>query len=206
MRAVKSKEDDIHWLTYYRDQTEVTIRLTKAKEGGTWIVVGEYAEGNTWQMADKAKSKSKEQKTDASGIQAADLPIFKQPETTSVTYDKQQKRIEIKLPKNSHVEILDFYAAQLSPLGWKEEPNGFRDEDYGFVTFSKGEVEIAVRVNSNSLGTTIGISEDGLLWDKPPNEAKVLISYEGWMRKNGRTASLNMLDEYIQEMRPLVAK
>jgi WD40 repeat protein len=206
LRAVKSKEDDIHWLTFYRDQTEVNIRLTKAKEGGTWVVVGEYAQGNTWQLAKKEESKSEGKKPNTSGIQASDIPIFKQSETTSVNYDKQQKRIEIKLPKNSHVEILDFYAAKLSPLGWKEEPNGFRDEDYGFVTFTKDKVEVAVRVNSNSLGTTVGISEDGLLWDKPPIEAKVLISYEGWMRKNGRTASLKMLDEYTQEMRSLVAK
>ncbi len=206
LRAAKSKEDDIHWLNFYRDQTEVTIRLAKAKEGGTWIVVGEYAEGNTWQLAKNEGTKSEEQKPNMSGIQAADIPIFKHSETTSVNYDKQQERIEIKLPKTPHVEILDFYAAKLSPLGWKEEPNGFRDEDYGFVTFTKDEVEVAVRVNSNSLGTTIGISDDGLLWDKPPIQAEVLISYEGWMRKNGRTASLKMLDEYIHEMRPLVAK
>jgi WD40 repeat protein len=202
--VVKSKEDDLRWLTYFRNQIEASIQLIPAKEGGTWVVAGEYAKENSWQLAKKEEPTQDALKPNHLGIQAADFPIFKTSDATSITYDKLQERIEIKLPKNSHVEIVDFYAAELATLGWKEEPNGFRDEDYAFVTFKKDDATVEVRVNSNSLGTTIGISDEGLLWDKALPEAKTVISYESWMRKNGFTASLKMLDQYVQEMRKLL--
>jgi WD40 repeat protein len=202
----RSTDDDFRWLSYFRNQIGVQIQLQRIKEGGTWVVVGDNAKQNSWQFANVNESTKDADKPNTVGIQAADIPIFKSSDTTSVTYDKQQQRIEIKLPKNSHVEVVDFYAAKLAAVGWKEEPNGFRDEDYAFVTFTKDEVSIEVRVNSSSLGTTIGISDDGLLWDKALPEAKVAISYEGWMRKNGHPASLSMLDQYKQEMQSLLAK
>ncbi len=201
--VVKSKEDDFRWLTYFRDQLEVRIQLRRVKEGGSWVVAGEYAPQNSWQLSPPKPSAATDEPSKG-GIQAADIPIFKAADATSVSYDKQQERIEIKLPKNSHIEIVDFYAAQLFKLGWTEEPNGFRDEDYAFVTFKKDKASVQVRVNSNSLGTTIGISDDGLLWDKNLPEAKKLISYESWLRKNSYPASLKLLDQYIQEMRPLL--
>lgn len=204
--VVKSKDGDRRWLTYFHDQIDVQIQLRQAETNGTWIIVGEYAEQNSWQLRQKDAPGLNTDNPNSSGFQAADIPIFKASEATAVNYDKQQERLEIKLPKNSHVEIVDFYAAKLETLGWKEEPNGFRDEDYAFVTFAKDKASIEVRVNSSSLGTTIGISGDGLLWDKALPEPTAVISYESWMRKNSYPASLEMLDQYIDEMRPLLKK
>jgi WD domain, G-beta repeat len=206
--VVMSKDGEHRWLTYFHNQDDLRVSISKAEGGGTWVVVGEYARANSWQLAKQKDSSDAKSAKDPQkpGIEAADIPIYKQSEALSVKYDSKTKRIEIKVPKSSHIEIVDFYAAKLAETGWKEEKGGFRAEDYAFVTYTNDKSSVQVRVNSSPLETTIGISDDGLLWNKALPESKALISYESWLRKNGHPATLKLLNEYISAMQTQTAK
>ncbi len=201
----QNSKDDVRWLTYYRGQQEVTIRFSASENGRTQILVGEHAEQNSWQLAkvestNGADADSTPQKP---GLQAADIPIYKQSDAKSVNHNAQLKQIEVTIPKTSHIEIVDYYAKQFGNIGWKEEPNGFRAEDYAFVTFTKEGKSIQIRVNSQaSLNqTTYSISDDGILWTKSLPKRKELLSYESWLRTNHHPATLRLLEQFTTEMR-----
>jgi hypothetical protein len=49
------------------------------------------------------------------------------------------------------------------------------------------------------------IGGDGLLWGKPLPTAPVRISYETWLRRNRRDASLDLLDEFTAQMHKIPA-
>ena len=77
-------------------------------------------------------------------------------------------------------------------------------DEYTFVTFTKGKAEIQIRAHlKESKGSTAGISGDGLLWTKPLPVAPVRVSYETWLRRDRRDATLDRLDEFEAEMKKI---
>ncbi len=202
--STESQKQDIRWLTYFRGQQEITLRLSREADGRTCIRTGEHAEQNSWQLAkvDTPTDTDVTSGVNQTGIEAAEMPIYKASEANSVKYETKFKQIEVEIPKTSHIEIVDHYAKTMRDQGWKEEPNGIREEDYAFVTFTKNETSIELRVNtSKSLNTTTySLSDDGILWNKPLPERNELVSYETWLRKHHHPATLRLLDTFMQEM------
>ena len=47
----------------------------------------------------------------------------------------------------------------------------------------------------------VNIQGDGLLWTKPLPGGKPQVSYEAWLRINKLPAGLDLLDDYLAEMR-----
>ncbi len=206
----ESPQKDVRWLTFFRGQRELTLRLSTEMGGRTCIRTGEHAEQNSWQLAkvqsvDSAANLKPSSSKAKPGIEAADLPIYKAAEATSIKYEAASKQIEVGIPRTSHTEIVDFYAKIWGDQGWTEEPNAIRNDDYAFVTFSKDRESIELRVNSSaSLNSTIyRLSDDGILWTKPlpmPNERT---SYEAWLRKNQHPATLRLLEVFVKEMQAI---
>ena len=78
-------------------------------------------------------------------------------------------------------------------------------DDYVFMIFAKGKAEIELRSRMAGKATTAMISGDGLFWDKPLPVAAVPISYETWLRRNRKDATLEKLDEFAAEMQKIQA-
>jgi hypothetical protein len=205
--SIENSNKDVRWLSYFRGQQEVTLRLSSTEDGRTCIHCGTYTDENSWQLR-QAEATTNAEESDAEtkpGIQAADMPLYKIADAKTVKYDTRFKQIDVTIPKTSHIEIVDHYAKILGEQGWTEEPGGFRAEDYAFVTFTQGDTSIAIRINSNDAlnTTTYGLSDDGILWTKPLPERKELVSYEAWLRKHHHPATLRFLEAFLSEMRSI---
>ena len=190
---VIDEEKQKAWLPYFRGQQDVLVRLVALPEGGTRIIVGD-AEGSSWQLA---KPKPNEEKPKP-GIEAAD---FKLPAgAAGVKFDVDAKKIEFEVAGGSTAKLVDWFVAQMTEAEWKRDGAGVLSEEYSLVTFEQDKTEIELRARAADTKATAMISGDGLLWSKPLPAAPIRISYETWLRRNQKKASLGFLDEFLEEM------
>ena len=115
-------------------------------------------------------------------------------------FDVDAKQIEFEVPDTTPPKLGEQFAAQLESLQWKREGAGIVADDYTFITFSKDEAEIQIRARPAGKKSTATINGDGLLWSKPLPTAPVRISYETWLRRNRKNATLDDLDAFVSEM------
>ena len=190
------KEDRV-WLAYIRGQQDVVLRLTTLASGGTRIVVGEAAK-SSWQLQ---KPEDSGEKTDSSAIEAADwkLPTG----ATAVSFDVDQKNIKYEVADATPTKLGEQFISQMESLKWKLEGTGVRSDEYVFITYSKAKAEIQLRARADGKKSTAMISGDGLLWTKPLPAPPVRISYDTWLRRHRKDASLEHLDEFSKEMHKL---
>jgi hypothetical protein len=90
-------------------------------------------------------------------------------------------------------------------LGWKREGAGILDDEYSFVTYELDNIEIQLRARGANDKSSVSISGDGILWTKALPTTAVRISYETWLRRNRKLASLEHLDEFAAEMAKIPA-
>ena len=88
-------------------------------------------------------------------------------------------------------------------LGWKREDSGITSDEYVLARFSKAKAEIQLRVRAEAKKTSAMISGDGLAWNKPLPTPAVRVSYEAWMRRGRKDATLDQLDAFAEEMRKI---
>ena len=166
--------------------------------GGTRIVAGDAAR-SSWQLR-----KPPATKPDKPGVEAADfvLPAG----ATAVQFDVDTRQIEFAVPDTTPPKLGAQFAAQLESLQWKREGTGIVADDYTFITFSKDKAEIQLRARPAGRKSTATISGNGLLWSKPLPTAPMRISYETWLRRNRKDATLDRLDEFVAEMHKIPAR
>jgi hypothetical protein len=199
-RHIDEKDQKQHkaWLPYIRGQQDVVIRLVSLPEGGTRVLVGE-ADRSSYQLAEV---KPVQPDVARDGIEAAD---FKLPTGASaIQLDADEKRIKFT-SADKPTKIAAEFIEQMQALGWKRDNSGFVDDEYSFLTYRKGKAEIQLRAHGAKEKSTASISGDGLLWTKPLPMAAVRISYETWLRRNRKLASLEYLDEFAAEMAKIPA-
>ncbi|MFN0195862.1 MAG: WD40 repeat domain-containing protein [Planctomycetaceae bacterium] len=192
-------EDDKGWLAYLRGQQDVLIRLVSLPDGKTRILVGE-AESSSWQLeepkvADAAAAQA--------GIEAADFKLPKG--ATAVSFDVDQKQIQYELSSTTPPKLGELFIKQMKDLEWTQDGAGVQSDEYVFLTFTKDDVEIQLRARAKDKKSTVMIDGDGLLWSKPLPTAAVRISYETWLRRNHKNASLDDLDEFAKAMHEIPA-
>ena len=190
--AGRQVKDDAAWLPFIRGQQDLFLHLAALPDGGTRIVAGDAARFS-WQLQKPPKTKS-----DKPGIEAADflLPAG----ATAVKFDVDAKQIEFEVPDMTPPKLGEQFAAQLESLQWNREGAGIVADDYTFITFLKEKAEIQLRARPAGKKATATISGDGLLWSKPLPTAPVRISYETWLRRNRKKATLDDLDAFVSEM------
>jgi WD40 repeat protein len=191
-------KDDKGWLPYIRGQQDVFIRLATLPEGGTRILVGDIDIGNSsWQLK-KPNSDDVSEKPAKPGIEAAD---YKLPKGAAVVkYDVDEKKIEFEVAETTSQKLGERFVEQMESHEWKREGTGIISDDYVFITFSKEKAEIQLRARGGAQKATATISGDGLLWTKPLPTPPVRISYETWLRRDHKVATLDLLDEFAKEM------
>jgi hypothetical protein len=197
--AGRQFKDDKAWLPYIRGQQDVFLRLAALPGGGTRVVVGDAA-SSSWQLQKQVKTTEKMVKP---GIEAADfvLPAG----ATAVKFDIDQKNIEFEVHDSTPTKLGEQFVAQMESLQWKREGAGIVSDDYTFITFSKERAEIQLRARAAEKKATAMFSGDGLLWSKPLPTAPVRISYEAWLRRGHKDATLDQLDEFDAEMHKIPA-
>ena len=194
----RSIKEDHAWLAYIHGQQDFSISLTPLKNGRTQIVIGDDLQ-NSWQLA-----KPKEPKTDDSsgaGIEAADFPILNDSRTANV--DATAKTIDLSMNEMPLAKVGELYTKELQTIGWKKEGSGIQSDDYVFLTFVKDKQEIELRARMTNNKSTVNIQGDGLLWTKELTGGKKVVSYETWLKTHNHLASLDLLDQYLAEMKQL---
>jgi len=185
-------KDDRAWLPYIRGQQDLYLRLEKLAAGGTRIVAGDAA-SSSWQL-----QKPVAEKESKPGIEAADfvLPAG----AAAVKFDVDAKQIDFEVPDTTATKLGEQFAKQMETTGWKRDGAGIVGDDYTFITYNKEKGEIQLRARTMGKKSTAIISGDGVLWSKPLPTASVRISYETWLRRNLKPASLDHLDQFLAEM------
>jgi len=194
--AGRKIDEERAWLPYIRGQQDVLIRLVAMPEGRTRVIVGE-AERSSWQLQESKPEKGSDG-SQKPGIEAADFSIPK--DATNLKYDVDQKQIQFDLPGSSPMKIGDLFVKQFEKLEWKREGTGVVSDDYVFITWSKSKAEIQLRARGDAKKGSAMISGDGLHWTKPLPTAPVRISYETWLRRDHKDATLDRLDEFAKDM------
>ncbi len=200
--ARRSEKEEQIWLTFRRGQQDVLVGLSKQARGKTLIRVGDQLENASWQL-EKPKPVA-DVKSAGVRIEAADFPILN--ESKSATYDSNGKSIEVQLDGTPMTEVADRYSQALLGLGWTIKGSGIRSDEYTFLTFANGKVELDLRARSMAGKIVVNIQGDGLIWTKPLPGGKKIISYEGWLRQNKHPASLDLLETYEREMQSIAQK
>lgn len=194
-------KEDKAWLPFIRGQQDALIRLSSFEEGGTRIIVGDIGH-SSWQLQQDTKDKS-DNKSEAKGIEAAD---FKLPAgASSVKYDVDQKKIDYTLKGKSPQFTGEGFVKQMESLGWKQDGAGIISDDYVFITFAKDKKEIQLRARGKADEATVMINGDGMLWTKPLPAPPERVSYATWLRRNSKTATLDLIDTFAEEMRKIPA-
>ncbi len=188
------------WLAYIRGQQDVHVSLVSLPDGTTRVIVGE-AERSSWQLAKPPKVDPDNEKN---GMEAADFPIVDG--AGSIKFDVDQKQIHFELPGVLPPALADQYAKRLESLDWKREKSGVVSDEYTLASYKKGKAELQLRArlvdNKNS---SVIISGDGMLWAKPLPAPPVRVSYGTWLRRDRRNATLDLLDEFADEMKKIPA-
>jgi hypothetical protein len=193
-------KDDYGWLSYLRDQCDVTIGLTKLPDGKTLVHSGE-ANDSLWENSHPTEKKEGVTEEVVEGIEAADFPILNA--AKSAKYDQIEKTIEVVIEKSTLAQAAETYQKAIEALGWQHDGRGIRDEEYTFLTFEKGDEDFSLRAHAKNGNAELNFSGDGLLWTKPLPGAKELVSYERWLRLNKLPAGLESLDRYETEMKAI---
>ena len=187
-------QDDKGWLPYIRGQQDIFLRLASLPGGGTRIVAGDAAR-SSWQLQKPADSSKT---ADKPGIEAADLRL---PEGAKVVkFDLDDRKIDYELANSTPKELGEHFVKEMETHEWKREDAGVISDDYVFITFSKAKAEIQLRARAGVNQATAMISGDGLLWTKPLPTAPVRISYGTWLRRDHKDATLDLLDQFADEM------
>jgi WD40 repeat protein len=197
--AGRQLKEDKGFLPYIRGQQDVLIRLLVRPSGGTRVVVGDVGR-SSWQLRAPVEVKKP---TDKPGIEAADFAL--PTGATAVKFAVDEKQIQFEMADTTPPKLSGQIASQVEALGWKRASSGVMSDEYVLMTFEKGKAEIQLRARAAVKATTAMISGDGLLWDKPLPAAAVPISYETWLRRNRKDATLDRLDEFAAEMHKIQA-
>ncbi len=198
------RHDDRLLLRYLFGQQDLTIRLVKLPNGRTQILVGEELERASWQLAaaqPAAAQDSTLQPAAKTGIEAADFPLLNA--TKTAKYDVTSKSIEISMGAAPLIEVGKLYATELSRLGWQQAGDGISAEDYVFRTFSQAGEELELRARAVSGEAIVNVQGDGLKWLKSLPGSQQVVSYAAWLRQGGHPATLDLLDEYLNEMQAM---
>ncbi len=190
-----------NWLSYVQGQKDLMIGLTALDNGRTQIQVGEGVVDSSWQLAESKPDSQVVAST--SGIEAAEFPVLNP--SKSAKYNVDEKSIEVQLDAIGLLEAADRYVQAMESLGWKPDTGGIKADDYVMLTFTKENDEITLRGRITAGNAIINVQGPGLNWSKPLPGGKTIVSYETWLRRNRRPASLDLLDEYISEMRGIEA-
>lgn len=196
----QSLKEDHCWLSYIRNQSNLTVGLTKLPDGRTLVRIGE-ASGSMWENSQAEEVPAEQQ--DGVGLEAADFPMVTGAQPA--TYDRLGKSIDVKVEKVTLAEAAKRFSEALSALGWKAEAGGIRDEQYTLLRFKKDEQEIALRARLQDGNAMVSFQGDGLLWNKELPTGKQIVSYETWLRLNKHPAGLEFLDAYEAEMQAISA-
>jgi hypothetical protein len=199
-RHVDEKDEKEHkaWLPFIRGQQDVLIRLVSLPEGRTRVLVGE-AERSSYQLAEVKPAKAGAGKV---GIEAADFALPKGASNVSFAVDEQRIQFE---SADKPTKLAEQFVKQMEGLGWKRDGAGILDDEYSFVIYELDNIEIQLRARGAKDKSSASISGDGILWTKPLPAVAVRISYETWLRRNRKLASLEHLDEFAAEMAKIPA-
>lgn len=190
------------FLPYIREQQDVRLRLVALPDGRTRILAGE-AEDTSWQVKNETAATAEKPAQEKPGIEAADFVLPKG--ATAVKFDVDDKQIEFDLADVVPQKLGDRFVKQMEDLGWARDGVGVISDDYVFITFKSGKAEIELRARGEGASSKVIVSGDGLLWTKPLPAPPVRVSYETWLRRGGKPATLELLDTFVEEMRQLPA-
>jgi hypothetical protein len=115
-------------------------------------------------------------------------------------FDVDAKQIAFEVADTTPPRLGGLIATQMEALGWKRTSSGITSDEYVLMSFEKEKAEVQLRARAAAGATTAMISGDGLLWSKPLPVAAVPISYETWLRRNRKDATLDLLDEFAAAM------
>ncbi len=189
------------FLPYIRGEQDMVVRLVGLPNNRTRILVGE-PENSSWQL--KPEPKVDEEKA-SKGIEAAEFALPSG--ATQIKYDVDDKKIEFALNDMTPPIVAEQIAKQMVALEWKQEDRGVKSDDYTFLTFTKGKAELQLRARLvDGKNSAVMIGGDGLLWNKPLPTPPERISYSTWLRRDKRSASLEWLDQFAEEMRAIPPK
>lgn len=184
-------------LPYIRGQQDVLLFLRPLPDGKTQIIVGDAAQ-TSWQLQ---KPKKADSETEQPGIEAAELQLPKG--ATAIKFDVDEKNIVFEVAGITPPQLAEQFAKQMEALEWKRSKSGVVSDEYTLATFEKGKAEIEMRNRGDGKKTTVMIGGDGLLWTKPLPSAPVRISYETWLHRGKKPATLELLDEFHAEMQKI---
>jgi hypothetical protein len=121
----------------------------------------------------------------------------------AVKFAVDAQQIQFEMADTTPPKLGEQIAATMASAGWKRTDSSFTSDEYVLMSFEKGKAEVQLRARAAAQRTAATISGDGLLWNKPLPVAAVPISYETWLRRNRKDASLDLLDEFAAEMRKI---
>jgi WD40 repeat protein len=194
----KQFKDKTGWMDFIRGQCDVSIVLVALDSGRTQIRVGEGLENSSWQLQ---KVKQPDPKVASNGIEAADIPALNG--WSIVKYDAEQKQIDLVAKGATTFAVAEAYGKELAAQGWKTDGSGVKSDDYLLAEFTKEKIELTLRATLRGGEIQASLSGDGLLWNKPLPVAKQAIAYETWLRIHQYPTSLELLDQYIAEMKAI---
>lgn len=195
-------DDKGAYLPFTWGQRDVTIGLTPVGNGMVRIHAGKYSK-DSWQSpkGDSGNEADADAKS-AVGLEAADLPILHA--QGEARYDSASGQIRVVLEKISLPELSREYSEAMRGLGWEVKPFGDPAEDSVSLHFEKDGKIIYYQSSIDPRGERhLDVSGNGLLWHKPI-ATRSLISYTAWLKNHHHPASLQRLDEYRQQMEPLL--
>lgn len=196
----RSVKEEHSWQPYIRGQCDFGVSLTKLPDGRTLVRIGN-AKGSLWEASQR---EDEGEPAPAVGLQAADFPLLNS--TKAGKLDTIQKTIEVKIDNSTLASVADAYSKALGELGWEAAQGGIRDETYTFFDFSKDGKTITLRARKQEDAAVVQFEGDGLLWTKQPTGPSKVVSYENWLRANKLPPSLEMLDQYENEMKGINAE
>lgn len=196
----RSFKDEHGWLSCVRDQSDLTVGLTRLPSGRTLIRIGDV-DGSLWEQS-QTKAGA-DDAADVAGLEAADFPRVSA--SQPALYDAIGKSIEIQVAKATLAEAAARFSEALAKDGWTLAEGGIRAEDYALLTFNKAAQEIELRARLKDGNAVLNFQGDGLLWNKPLPSGKQVVAYETWLRLNKLPPGLEWLDRYEAEMRALGA-
>lgn len=185
------------WLPYIRGQQDISLLLRPLPDGKTQIIVGK-APDTSWQLRKPKKADSEKEEL---GIEAADLQLPKG--ATAIKFDVDEKNIEFEISGITPPKLAEQFAKQMAALEWERSKSGVVSDEYTMATFTKGKAEISMRIRADGKKTTVMIGDDGILWTKPLPTAPVRISYETWLHRGNKPATLDLIDEFAAEMKKI---
>jgi hypothetical protein len=196
----RSFKDEHGWLSYIRDQSDVTVGLTRLPDGRTLIQVGDV-DDSLWEQSQTTAEPA--DAAEAVGLEAAEFPRVNA--SQPATYDVIGKRLEVRVEKATLAAAAAQFSEALGKMGWTLEEGGIRADDYTLLRFSKQGKEIALRARLHDGDALVNFQGDGLLWTKELPTGRQVVAYETWLRLNKLPPGLEWLDRYEAEMRAIAA-